>query len=239
MKILFAALILLCHFSAVAKADDTSKLMVEDPTEAPIGKLFDEEAYFHGELPVNQFINVIVVNKAAAGEAAQTLRFYSNRQLVMTTKVSTGREDVEYVSPLASFIRRFGRGALHSHWRHTTRGYYTIQRVYGADYRSGENNFHMPYAMFFNDVHGLALHEVPPDLKGGEQAGIDALGHRASSGCIRVNKDQVIQIHDAVVAADQGDIPVIDSRTGLQTLDQFGKPAFTNGYRSIVIVEEY
>jgi hypothetical protein len=213
--------------------------MVEDSYEAPPGKLFDEEAYFRGELAVNQFVNVIVVNKAASGPDAQTLRMYTNRQLILTTKVSTGREDVEHVSPLAGFFRRFGRGATHSHWRHTTRGYYVIKRVEGADYRSGENKFHMPYAMFFNDQHGLALHQVPPDLAGGEAAGIARLGHRSSSGCIRVAKDPVIQIHDAVVAADQGDIPVIDTKTGAQDADQYGRPEFSKGYRSLVIVEEY
>lgn len=239
MKTLIAALVFFCAFSTTVKASTSdSQLMVEDSTEAPTGKLFDEEAYFRGELAVNSFVNVLVINKAAKGETAQTLRFYSNRQLVFTTQVSTGVETVEHVSGFSRFFRRLSRGALYSHWRHTTRGYYVIKRVYGADYRSGENNFHMPYAMFFNDVHGLAVHQVPPDLKGGEQAGINALGHRASSGCVRVNKDQVIQIHDAVVAANQGDIPVIDSKTGLQTVDQFGKPEFSKGYRSIVIVEE-
>jgi hypothetical protein len=235
--LLIFAVLLSFNFSAQAKPD-LSQYMVEDPGEAPIGKLFDEEAYFRGELAVNQFVNVIVINKAAKGEGAQTLRFYSNRQLVLTTKVSTGVENVEYVSGIKSFFRRFGRGALRSHWRHTTRGYYVIKRVYDADYRSGENKFHMPYAMFFNDVHGLAVHQVPPDLKGGEQAGINALGHRASSGCVRVIKDDVIRIHDAVVAADQGDIPVIDSKTGLQVVGSNGQPEFTKGYRSIVIVEE-
>lgn len=238
MKLLMAAIVLLCGFSAFARPD-LSSLMVEDATEAPKGQLFDEEAYFRGELPVNQFVNVIVVNKAASGGTAQTLRMYTNRQLVLTTKVSTGTETVEYVSGIARFFRRMGRGALHSHWRHTTRGFYVIKNVNGADYKSGENNFHMPYAMFFNMDHGLALHQVPPDLSGGEQAGINGLGNRASSGCIRVIKNDVIKIHESVLAADRGDIPVIDTKTGLQEVDQLGKPEFTQGYRTIVIVEEY
>lgn len=237
MKLLLAALFLCLSFSA--HADDDSKLMVEDPTEAPAGKIFDEDAYFHGALPVNQFVNVIVINKAASGPEAQTLKMYTNRQLVLSTKVSTGREDVEHVGFISGIIRHFGRGATHSHWRHTTRGYYAIKRVEGADYKSGENNFHMPYAMFFNEVHGLAIHQVPPDLAGGEAAGIAQLGHRASSGCVRVIEADAISIHNSVLAADQGEIPVIDTKTGVQDVDQYGKPEFTHGYRTMVIVEEY
>lgn len=247
MKFLIAALMLAASFAALSPANAESreeleaKLMTEEPYEAPQGQLFNEEAYLRGELAINQFDNVIVVNKAAQGATAQTARFYSNRQLILTTKVSTGRENVEYVSSVQGLLRTIfqSRGTSHSHWRHTLRGFYAVTRVMDADYESGESKFHMPYAMFFNDVHGLALHQVPPDLVGGEAAGIAALGTRASSGCIRVNQDEVIQIHNAVLAAGQGDVPVIDSRTGVQVVDQEGLPVVKNGWKSIVIVEEY
>lgn len=241
--ILAATAMFALPFSAHAEtqAEIEAKYMVEEPYEAPVGKLFDEEAYFRGELPINQFVNVAVVNKAASGPDAQTLRFYTNRQLVLTTKVSTGRENVEIVNPVSGFFRSLfnTKGATQSHWRHTLRGFYGVTRVYDENYRSGESNFQMPYAMFFNDSHGLALHQVPPDLGGGEAAGIAALGSRASSGCVRVNKDQIIQVHDAVLAADKGQVPAIDSKTGQQILDQRGEPVFKNGWRTIVIVEEY
>lgn len=251
MKSLLAVFVLAATFSAKAQvvesyssnsvADQAAKLMVEEPYEAPIGKIFDEEAYFRGELPVNQYTNVIVVNKAAKGPEAQTVRLYTNRQLMLTTKVSTGREDVEIVNPVKSLFRKIfnTKGTTQSHWRHTLRGYYGVTRVYDFDYKSGENNFHMPYAVFFNDSHGLALHQVPPDLAGGEAAGIAALGHRASSGCVRVSEAGIIQIRQAVLAADQGQVPSIDSKTGLQKVDDQGRPQFRNGWKSIVIVEEY
>lgn len=223
---------------ADAKADAEKRLMVEDPYEAPAGVLFNEEAYFAGQTYLSQYVNVIVVNKAAK---AQTLRLYTNRQLILTTKVSTGREDVEYVSPVSGFLRRFGakKGTTESHWRHTTRGFYTVKRVENVEYRSGESKFQMPYAMFFNEKRGLAVHQVPPDLNGGEAAGEAALGHRASSGCVRVHKDAIVTIHDAVVAGDRGQIPVLDSRTGAPILDAGGKVTYDKGYRTIVIVEEY
>lgn len=221
---------------ADAKVEAAQRLMVEDTYEAPAGALFDEEAYFRGETLLNQYVNVIVVNKAAK---AQTLRLYTNRQLILTTKVSTGREDLEYVSPVAGFLRKFGKGSTESHWRHTTRGFYTIKRIEDANYRSGESKFQMPYAIFFNEKRGLAIHQVPPDLKGGEAAGEAALGRRASGGCVRVHKNVVQTIHGAVVGADRGQIPVLDTRTGQPKLDAGGKVTYDKGYRTIVIVEEY
>lgn len=253
MKLVISALVAL-SFSVTAFADDSSdvsvrrlskrdqaaqKYMTEEPYEAPLGKLFDEEAYLAGGTALNQFVNVIVVNKSAAGPGAQTLRLYTNRQLVLTTKVSTGTEELEYISKFKGFVHSFTQGAKQSHWRHTSRGFYTMKRVYGDDYRSGESNYQMPYAMFFDDVHGLAVHQVPPDIKGGEAAAVAALGTRNSSGCVRVSGDYIQTIHDAVTAADKGQIPVVDSRTGLQVVDAYGKPKFKVGYRSIVIVEEY
>ncbi|MDG0815107.1 L,D-transpeptidase [Bdellovibrio svalbardensis] len=248
MKLLAAAMLVLATTISVAPSAHAetvqeleAKLMVEKPYEAPRGRLFDEEAYFRGELAINQFTNVVVVNKAAYGSEAQTARLYINRQLVLKTKVSTGREDVEYIAPLKGLFRKIfqTKGTSESHWRHTLRGFYGVTRVMDENYKSGESKVQMPYAMFFNDTHGLALHQVPPDLIGGEANGIAALGTRASSGCVRVNKDQVIQIHDAVVAADQGQVPVIDSRTGQQVVDQYGRPQTKIGWKTIVIVEEF
>jgi hypothetical protein len=239
--ILLALFVLMPDAFAANRAELEQKLMVEDTYEAPAGRLFDEEAYFQGQTPFSGYTNVIVINKAARGLTAQTLRLYTNRQRMLVTKVSTGKEDLEYISKVKGFFRRLGngKGTTQSHWRHTTRGFYSVKRVEDYDYHSGENKFHMPYAMFFNDDHGLAVHQVPPDLKGGEAAGEKALGHRASSGCVRVHKDIIVSIHDAVVAADRGEIPVLDSRTGQPKLDAQGNVVYEKGYRTLVIVEEY
>lgn len=245
MKILLALVTLILTSLAlipVAQAESREereqRLMVEDIYEAPAGVLFNEDAYFRGETVLSQYVNVIVINKAAH---AQTLRLYTNRQLILTTDVSTGREDVEYINPVKSIIRRItnGKGTTTSHWRHTTRGFYTMKRIEGPDYRSGESQFQMPFAMFFNEMRGLAVHQVPPDLNGGEAAGEAALGRRSSSGCVRVHKNVVQDIHTAVVSADRGQIPVLDTRTGNPKLDGNGKVVYDRGYRTIVIVEEY
>lgn len=212
-----------------------AKLKVEPAYEAPAGMLFDEQAYLSGQTPISDFENVIVINKKAKGPGAQTMRVYTNHQLVLTTKVSTGQEGIEYVSPVASFFRHFGKGAVKSHWRHTTRGFYSVKRVENADYKSGENNFEMPYAMFFNEDKGLAIHQAPPDIPGDE----NELGHNVSSGCVRVSKNVIYQIWSAVTGADKGKMPVIDSKTGQQLTDSSGNPRFTEGYRTLVIVEEY
>jgi len=238
----FAMALVLCSLTdamAETKAEYHRRLMTEDSYEAPRGQLFDEEAYLRGETDFNQFVNVIVINKAAKGNGAQTLRLYTNRQLQLTTKVSTGREDLEQIGVFRGILNGFFKGATESHWRHTTRGFYTVKRVEGYNYRSGESNFHMPYAMFFNDKRGLAVHQVPPDLSGGEAGGEAMLGRRASSGCVRVHKTRIVQIHNAVTSADRGEIPVIDTRTGRQKLDKSGQPAYSKGYRTLVIVEEY
>lgn len=236
----FSLLLLATLFSlqsfAQSRAEVERRLMVEDSYEAAYGQLFDEEAYFRGETALNEYTNVIVINKAAN---KQTLRLYTNRQLMLTTKVSTGREDVEHIGAVRGIFNKFFKGTTESHWRHTTRGVYTIKRVEGANYRSGESKFQMPYAMFFNDLRGLAVHQVPPDLSSGEAAGEGALGSRASSGCVRVHKNYIQQIHSAVVAADKGQIPVLSTKTGQPQLDEYGRVRYERGYKTIVIVEEY
>lgn len=244
MKMLLAAITIAISFLAqipTAQANPryreaANRLMVEDSYEAPAGPLFDETAYFRGQTWYGQYTNVIVVNKAAD---AQTLRLYTNGKLILKTDVSTGREDLEYVGKFSGFIRRFGKGSTESHWRHTTRGFYTMKRVEGVGYRSGESRFRMPYAMFFNEKRGLAIHQVPPDLSGGEAGGEAMLGTRASGGCVRVHKNYIQSIHQAVLAAGRGQIPVLSTRTGEPKLDANGKVAYESGYKTIVIVEEY
>ncbi|QDK47131.1 murein L,D-transpeptidase [Bdellovibrio sp. ZAP7] len=253
MKLLLAAL-LASTFSVAAfaqsfpeetplklsKREEAEKrLMVEDAYEAPKGQLFFEDAYLAGETDFNDYTNIIVINKKARGNGAQTLRLYTNRRLVLTTPISSGTEEVEYIGKFKGVINGIFKGSRNSHWRHTTRGFYSVKRVYDYNYRSGESKFQMPYAMFFNDARGLAVHQVPPDISGGEANGVAALGQRASSGCVRVKSGQINIIHDAVVRADKGQMPVIDTKTGRQMVDQYGKPQTKVGYRSLVIVEEY
>lgn len=225
---------------AHAQNRDLSKYKVEPVYEAAAGQLFIEQDYFSGSSPLAQYDNIIVINKAAKGTTAQTLRLYTKGQLVMTTDVSTGREDVEFISGAKKLFRKLfnTKGTTTSHWRHTTRGFYTVKRVEDANYKSGESGFHMPYAMFFNDDRGLAVHQVPPDLSGGEAAGEYMLGQRASSGCVRVHKKFIQTIHNAVRSAGRGLVPVIDTKTGLAKTNADGSLLMKDGFKTLVIVEE-
>lgn len=236
-SILLVAMLLSVQSFAQSKKNQV--LMIEDSYEAPVGRLFNEAAYFKGNTYLNEYTNVIVINKAASGPTAQTLRLYTNRQLILTTDVSTGREDIEKIGAVRGVVNKIFKGATSSHWRHTTRGFYSVKRIEGPNYKSGESKFKMPYAMFFNEKRGLAVHQVPPDLSGGEAAGEAMLGRRASSGCVRVHKNTIFQIHATVVAADRGHIPVLDTRTGQPLRDQYGQVRYERGYKTLVIVEEY
>jgi hypothetical protein len=238
---LLAAVVALQFFAggAFAQKRSVESYKVEPAFEAPAGQLFDEVAYLAGTSVLNQFENVIIVNKAATGTSAQTLRMFTNGVEIQlaNNKVSTGQEDVEVVSGLLRFGRKlFGaKGTTQSHWRHTTKGFYSVKRVEAQNYQSGESKFHMPYAIFFNDVNGLALHEVPWEFS---DAGHAALGNRASSGCVRVHKATIPGINEAVRLAGKGVVPVINTKTGLQEVDAQGNPRTQTGWKSIVIVQE-
>lgn len=218
--------------------NDPEAYKIEPSYEAAAGQLFDEEAYLAGTSVLNQFTNVIVVNKAAKGTTAQTIRMFTDGKEVQLpfNKVSTGKEDVEIVKGFTKLFRKLGaKGTTTSHWRHTTKGFYSVKRVEASDYKSGESSFHMPYAIFFNSTNGLALHEVPWEFS---EAGHSALGYRASSGCVRVHKNTIPGIHQAVRDAGKGIVPVINIKTGLQEVDSKGSLKTQMGWKSIVIIQE-
>lgn len=118
------------------------------------------------------FKYVVVINKAAQGLTAQTIRVYDNQQLIMSEKISTGREQFEMKRRTT-----VNHGPDNSYWSMTPTGYYTPMWL-SRDHKSKSWRTEMPYAMFFDIKNGLALHEVPPKAAG-------ALGYRASGGCIR------------------------------------------------------
>ncbi len=236
------------------------KYKVKPSFEAPEGQLFFESNL--STLPLSGYENVIVINKAQAkfdakgrviDSPAQKLRIYRNGQLykltqngelIDSTKVSTGRENVEIVSGFKKLIKKIfgGKGTSESHWRHTTNGFYTMKRLEGPLYKSGESGFTMPYAMFFNSTNGLAIHAVPPDLSskaGGEAGGEANLGQRSSSGCVRVHKNVVQEIRSLVDAAGRGQVPSVDPKTGNVNKKPDGSDLMIDGYRTIVIVEEF
>jgi hypothetical protein len=242
---LLMALVAFHFFGASAsfakKGPTVESFKVEPAYEASTGLLFNEAEYVSGQSPLSQFDNVIVVNKAERTKTSttgQSIRMFSHGVEVNLEKnnVSTGKEDVEIVKGFTKFIRKLGaKGTTTSHWRHTTKGFYSVKRVEASNYQSGESSYHMPYAIFFNDVNGLALHEVPWEFS---EEGHAALGNRASSGCVRVHKDTIPGINQAVRDAGKGLVPVIDTKTGLQEVNPDGSLKTTTGWRTIVIIQE-
>ncbi|MBC7456846.1 MAG: hypothetical protein H7235_01110, partial [Bdellovibrionaceae bacterium] len=137
MNLVFA-MALFQLFATTSFAQKGQELKVEPAYEAPAGQLFDEAAYLAGTSPISQFTNVFVVNKALNGLSAQTLRMFTDGKEVQleSNKVSTGAEDEEIVSGGKKALRKIGRlfgkkGSLESHWKHTTRGFYSVSRVEG------------------------------------------------------------------------------------------------------------
>jgi hypothetical protein len=146
--------------------------------------------------------------------------------------VSTGRERVE----------RDAHGHMQSSL--TPTGYFEIdpKRLY-ADHASAQWDEAMPYAMFFNwqpNGHktGLAIH-------GTAEGGQDALGTRASAGCVRLSIDNARTLFDLVRAQSQRPTPRLAyldgdvSSEGLFLHDAQGRLKLADGYPVLVLVDDY
>jgi lipoprotein-anchoring transpeptidase ErfK/SrfK len=128
----------------------------------------------------------------------------------------------------------------------TPAGYYQLDpgRFY-AHYTSMEWGMPMPYAMFFNWVHdgdqtGLAIH-------GASGEDLALLGTRASAGCIRLAPENAKELFNLVRTKYKGEVPrfAYDTKTstmsndGILWHDRNGNLRLTNGYRVLVIVENF
>lgn len=143
------------------------------------------------------FKYIFVINKAAQGRTAQTIRVYDNGQLKYIEKISTGRETFEMKRRTT-----VNHGPDNSYWSITPTGYYTPMWL-SKDHRSNSWRTDMPFAMFFDIKNGLALHEVPPKALG-------ALGNRASGGCIRQPPYLAQTLFNLVEATQGTPIPQFD-----------------------------
>jgi hypothetical protein len=104
------------------------------------------------------------------------------------------------------------------------------------------NNASMPWAMFLNYIirgnpTGVALHSA---------AGHAAdLGHRASGGCVRLPPEKAEELFERIQSTEAGRVPVFamdgatTDKTGRIAIDANGTPAFTQGYRVLLIIEDY
>jgi lipoprotein-anchoring transpeptidase ErfK/SrfK len=178
----------------------------------------------------------LYVSKAAHGPHAQHMYVLRKRpngfELLHDWPVSTGRERVE----------RNARGVIR--FTSTLPGYYELdpERIF-TDYRSATWDEAMPHAMFFDAWYkgarvGLAIHATDES---------DRLGSRASAGCVRLSPSNARELFQLVNEDYRGRVPrmAFDTRTqstrrdGTLMRDADGKLKFHEGYRVLVIVEDF
>lgn len=187
--------------------------------ENPAGVEFDE-VYFSTGHWVNDFTNVIVIDKATQGLTAQSLKIYKNGQLIFTAKTSTGREQVE--QERASI---FHHGPKFSYYSTTGTGYFNVSWT-DIDHKSDLWKTKMPYSVFFNE--GIAMHQAPVGTE-------NLLGKRASGGCVRLTENAASFVYDQVLDAGRGLVPTFN-RLGQPVLDNAGNYVKKIGFKTLVIV---
>ncbi|MGZ3724111.1 MAG: L,D-transpeptidase, partial [Bdellovibrionales bacterium] len=125
---------------------------------------------------------VVVINKAAN---AQTIDVYRFGKLVKSSRVSTGRETMEYANPNKPSAPK------KTYLSRTYTGYFAAQKLDIDHVSNTWADAYMPWAVFFNG--GIATHRSPhEDLS---QGVIDPnIGHRASGGCVRLHEQDAKDI---------------------------------------------
>ncbi|MGZ3746384.1 MAG: L,D-transpeptidase, partial [Pseudobdellovibrionaceae bacterium] len=112
-----------------------------------------------------EFPVVIVLSKAS-----QTATVYEHGRMVNRFLISTGRERFETAKSGKQYFTT------------TPTGWFS-PKSYVRDYWSDTWEARMEYAIFFNG--GVALHATTPDH-------YKDLGHKASGGCVRMNKTNAL-----------------------------------------------
>jgi len=173
----------------------------------------------------------LYVSKAAAGPWAQHMYVFRSAgdgglQFEQSFPVSTGRELQEkyFTSTPAGLFEldpeRFDRVHFSHRW----------------------HNAPMPWAMFLNYTirshpTGVALHSAVGHLAD--------LGHRASGGCVRMPPERAEELFRRIQETENGRVPVFamdgstTDKTGRIALDADGAPMFVQGYKVLLIIEDY
>lgn len=151
---------------------------------------------------LNEYTNVIVVNKANEGSDRQTLRLYVNGKLQLVTKVSTGREKFEGGCAPGQ-DPKLHHCSARAYWSTTPVGYFDVDKL-DQNYFSNLWKTWMPWAVFFEP--GIATHQAPAGTEG-------KLGSRASGGCVRMHPNAAPIIFKTVQSTASGLVPLV-SRTG-------------------------
>lgn len=185
----------------------------------------------------------LYVSKAQSGPWAQHMYVFVKERgpadakliLLENWPVSTGRETME----------RAKNGERVS--TETPAGFYELDpERFFVEYRSTQWQRDMPNAMFFNWPNrgyqtGLAIHGVV------DADQVAALGQRASAGCVQLPLKASEKLFDLVRDNFEGEVPrfAYDEKTrttsndGTLARDENGKLRMMNGYRVLVVIENY
>jgi lipoprotein-anchoring transpeptidase ErfK/SrfK len=178
--------------------------MLSHSKPIPQSEMTDEMALEEGWTPFEEFNNqqkslqvpfqfnlenlikfnrlVIVVNKSAKGPGAQTLKMYERGQLILDTKVSTGKEE--------KVKAKSGRIYVST----TPIGHFRPTNIY-RDYMSYTWKAPMPNAVFY--IGGIAIHATG-------ESNYKLLGQRASGGCVRTTLKDSLLIRQKVMESGKG-----------------------------------
>jgi L,D-transpeptidase catalytic domain len=175
----------------------------------------------------------LYVSKAADGAWAQHMFIFH--------KGPDGRLVFEQSVPVST-----GRERQEKYFTSTPTGLFELDpNRFDRHHRSHRwNNAPMPWAMFLNyTIHGrltgVALHSGIGH--------VDHLGHRASGGCVRLPPQTAEMLFKRFQAEEYGDVPVFafdDARDSTRTDGTLargadGEPLMTQGYKVLVIIQDY
>jgi hypothetical protein len=180
----------------------------------------------------------LYVSKSASGPLAQRMYVFRKQpdglELAYEWATSTGREKVE--------VNARGRHVITA----TPMGYYQLdpKRMY-ARYHSASWDQEMTSVLFFDweragSQTGLAIHAAT-------QADIAKLGSRASGGCVHLAPDNAATLYDLIQVNYRGPVPRFaydyETRTASNRGDFMRDPTgalrMTDGYRALVVLEDY
>ena len=179
------------------------------------------------------FDTYLYVSKAASGPWAQHMFVFH--------KTDAGRLAFEETFPVST-----GRERSEKYFTSTPTGLFELDpQRFDAHHRSHRwNGAPMPWAMFLNyTIHnrltGVALHSGVGH--------VPLLGQRASGGCVRMPPEKAEEYFHRFQASEHGEVPVFafdsangTTRTdGMLQRDMAGNPVLTEGYRVLLIIQDY
>lgn len=225
MKTLLPIIFAFAVSASVAFSQDEGIVSNGRPVDVDV--TFDQST-FESQPWTKEFRYVIVVNKANTGSEAQTVKVYEYGQLIITEKVSTGRD---------AFERKGTNHSKRDSWTVTPTGYYTPNflsklhksSAYGGKFSWITGGTKMPFAIFFNG--GIALHERPDGTEG-------KLGTQASGGCIRLPQGFAEELFQRVTETAGAKNPRFNVN-GTAKLDASGNQMYAQnpGYSTLVVVQ--